>query len=989
MHLAGRWLDRLGAVVSSKTLVFGMLPEPMRLCAPLLLLALLPATRLHADTATNNVYAAPFVDGSPQWVSFVNDLVGWRPYADAGFLGSSTVVGNVEAGHIWTGHEVFARNPAVTNGFIAYTNPYALNQLDFHATMVGHVLAGSSYNGTGYAFVGVGMVPEAKVVTGSVATSFSTNLGGFSTTYASVVAPYLALMTGEGVPRADAVNSSWGGFDPAASDPEALSIDGLAADNRFSAVVASAGNSGNEPVGWPGSGFNVIAVGALGGNSFLAPADFSSRGLVDFYNPATGVVTSNARVAVDLAAPGEHFYLAAYLGNQGGLPAALPGLVQQPSPTNLYFVDIPGTSFASPMVAGGIGVLKDVANRDAFWNLNAQTNAKDTRVVQSVLMAGALETYGWDNGQAVDANGAVVTTRALDVATGAGAMEMVRAGDAYFFGTRDVAGAGGGSIASQGWDFGTVGIGGSNDYSFLGNFGQPVELTVSLNWFAGRSFDMDTNLGSNLSFADLDLEVWEVTGGSFASLVASSSTVYNNSEFLRLDLLGDKTYGVRVLFDGMVFDQTAGVASESYGLAWLAKPYDTLYWTGGATNGTWSGLTSSWNASGGTNAPTDAITTALDRLVLAPGGTNSSLSVLVDGRQLARGIVVSDGSVTLHGTNGAGVNLQGGGFDVTAGADGTTSVNSSVAVVISGDQVWSNASSFALSVGGEVGGTGDLALRSSAGGSIVLSGLINHSGDLSNSGAGIATNTVSGTIGTNVTGVVQDSATGKLVLSGSNNYTGNTVVAEGELVVNGNIASSALTSVQNGGTLSGTGTLGDTIILAGGTGSPGNSPGTLTVAGDLGWFGGGNYDWQIHDAAGTAGHPSGWDLYNVTGLLDLSALTLGSGFNINLWSLSGVAPDANGNAFNFSATQNYTWTIVATGLGITGFDPSEFNINIAPTNGTAGFSNNLLGGSFGLRVTGNNLELTFTAVPEPGTWVAAALLSAGAFLARRGRRTKC
>jgi hypothetical protein len=174
--------------------------------------------------------------------------------------------------------------------------------------------------------------------------------------------------------------------------------------------------------------------------------------------------------------------------------------------------------------------------------------------------------------------------------------------------------------------------------------------------------------------------------------------------------------------------------------------------------------------------------------------------------------------------------------------------------------------------------------------------------------------------------------------------------------------------------------------MSGGTGSPGNSPGTQTVAGDLTWLGGGNYNWQIHDALGTAGQLVGWDLYDVSGTLDLSALTIGSKFNINLWSLSGISPDVNGDAFNFNAGQSYTWVIVATDLGIVGFDPAEFNINVVAANGTDGFSNALLGGVFGVRVNGNNLELTFSAVPEPGTWIAAALLLllAGALRLRRG-----
>ena len=119
-----------------------------------------------------DIFTAPFQEGEPVWVSFVNDLVGWRPYAEAGFLGSSTVVGNVEAGLLWTGHEVFVRDQAVTNGFIAYANPHALNESDFHATMVGHVLAGSGFDGTNYMLAGIGMVPQATLVSAALATAF-------------------------------------------------------------------------------------------------------------------------------------------------------------------------------------------------------------------------------------------------------------------------------------------------------------------------------------------------------------------------------------------------------------------------------------------------------------------------------------------------------------------------------------------------------------------------------------------------------------------------------------------------------------------------------------------------------------------------------------------------------------------------------------------------------------------------------------------------
>jgi hypothetical protein len=80
---------------------------------------------------------------------------------------------------------------------------------------------------------------------------------------------------------------------------------------------------------------------------------------------------------------------------------------------------------------------------------------------------------------------------------------------------------------------------------------------------------------------------------------------------------------------------------------------------------------------------------------------------------------------------------------------------------------------------------------------------------------------------------------------------------------------------------------------------------------------------------------------------------------------------------------------VATDLGVVGFSDDYFNINVAAANGTGGFSNDLLGGVFGVRVSGTNLELTFTAVPEPGTWMMAGILcliALGIRAQRRGAR---
>ena len=99
----------------------------------------------------------------------------------------------------------------------------------------------------------------------------------------------------------------------------------------------------------------------------------------------------------------------------------------------------------------------------------------------------------------------------------------------------------------------------------------------------------------------------------------------------------------------------------------------------------------------------------------------------------------------------------------------------------------------------------------------------------------------SNNLSTTVSGVISDTGGGSLVktgsgilaLSGTNTYTGPTTVNSGVLIVNGSIASSSLTTVNSGAVLLGSGTVGSTVVNAGGFLVPGNSPGTMTVAGDL------------------------------------------------------------------------------------------------------------------------------------------------------------
>ena len=87
---------------------------------------------------------------------------------------------------------------------------------------------------------------------------------------------------------------------------------------------------------------------------------------------------------------------------------------------------------------------------------------------------------------------------------------------------------------------------------------------------------------------------------------------------------------------------------------------------------------------------------------------------------------------------------------------------------------------------------------------------------------------------------------GALGLFGQNTYTGETKVEEGVLVVNGSIAGSALTTVFDGAALAGTGTVGHLRIASGGILAPGQSIGTLNVAGDLNFAAGSIYQVELN-----------------------------------------------------------------------------------------------------------------------------------------------
>ncbi|MFT9418753.1 autotransporter domain-containing protein [Acetobacter sp.] len=266
---------------------------------------------------------------------------------------------------------------------------------------------------------------------------------------------------------------------------------------------------------------------------------------------------------------------------------------------------------------------------------------------------------------------------------------------------------------------------------------------------------------------------------------------------------------------------------------------------------------------------------------IAVGGTN--------------GIVDNEGSAGSYAFYLAGGTLKDTGSDLTSAVNitlfyGTNStvdtngLNTTLSGVLSGDSAsLTKAGSGTLLLSGQntyTGGTnitgGTLVGTTSSFGS---GGIVDDAAlEVAQETSGILANPLSGT------GSFTKSGTGSVGIEGDDSaFTGTTSLVGGTLDVGGSLANSAV-SVSNGGTLAGTGTVGNTQIATGGILAPASSGqiGTMTVNGNLGMAAGSTL---VIDATGT---PTGAslsvngtsyqrmnsDLVNVMGAVTLSGGTV-------------------------------------------------------------------------------------------------------------------
>lgn len=256
------------------------------------------------------------------------------------------------------------------------------------------------------------------------------------------------------------------------------------------------------------------------------------------------------------------------------------------------------------------------------------------------------------------------------------------------------------------------------------------------------------------------------------------------------------------------------------------------------------------------------------------------------------------------------------------------------------------------------------------------------------------------------TGELDKTGLGTLTLNSANTYSGDTLISAGVLEV-GNAAAlgtggkvtldggalkliNGVTNVTgvtidfgmtNGGTLSGNWTFNTLQTFgAGVTLAPGNSPGTMTFGAGYAPTGGVTTEFEFASAFGTPG--TDWDVISVTGALDLTSISTGNRYNLELISLDGN----NTQNMPISGLVATSWVIFKTTTGVTlpggvlaGDIGTLFNIDSSRFYG---------GGIFDLMISGNDIVLNFTPVPEPSTYALMALGTALTGLAAWRKRRR-
>jgi autotransporter-associated beta strand protein len=280
---------------------------------------------------------------------------------------------------------------------------------------------------------------------------------------------------------------------------------------------------------------------------------------------------------------------------------------------------------------------------------------------------------------------------------------------------------------------------------------------------------------------------------------------------------------------------------------------------------------------------------------------------------------------------------------------------------VGGAQLWSNSTSSSNTV--SFTNTGTVAMSGTTDRTLTLRGL--------NTGNNTLSPVLVDPSGGGKLSIFADNL-GKWVLTGNNTYTGTTTVTAGTLLINGvQTSANGAVNVTGAGTLiGGIGKTGGQVTIAGGATA---GSGSIIMGGDG------------TSASGTFTVQNG----------NTGAITLNSGSVIELaLGASGThstLAHVGSGTISFALNQVFTfldfgaqpglYSSIVTGVGGT--------VPTAPVTTGWTISDPGWAGTFVWNPLTDNIDLTLTAIPEPGTWIGGALALAAIGIMRRKRFAKC
>ncbi|KJC44847.1 hypothetical protein UP09_14480 [Bradyrhizobium sp. LTSP885] len=479
------------------------------------------------------------------------------------------------------------------------------------------------------------------------------------------------------------------------------------------------------------------------------------------------------------------------------------------------------------------------------------TSNKSAVSLSNQVAVGSL-TFNGTTAYTVDLNGQLMTVNAAGVSNTSGHTQNITVNGTMDF--KNSATAGGGDVA----------------YSVQGG-GSTAQ------------FQNNSTLGA---------ATFTVNSGTFLQMINSSTggtaRIINNGTLVMQKSDGVLSVGSLEGSGDVVFStQNGGAATQTLTVGTLNT---STSFSGQINNGV--GVTGALSKVGtgtltltGTNGYTGATTIAAGTLALTGTGSIAASSQVnltngaifdISGTTAGASVVslngvsgsnVNLGTQTLTITNGNGLNIYygtiggGGGLTVAGGfavLGGTNTYTGVTNITTTGDLALNGTASIASSSKVINNGTLDLSVMS------VDTSIKSLAGTNSNSNLFLGNQSliltaandtyagmISGNGGLTLTG-------GTETLTGAIGYSGATTVNGGTLVVNSSLASSSGVTVNTGGTLSGTGAVGNTSIaggtLAPGSGTPGSS---LTIFGTLGFTAASTYAVNINPTTSSFANVSG------------------------------------------------------------------------------------------------------------------------------------